>query len=243
MRSFDDRIRRPRGAAVAVVVVALVIAACSGDDDADPATTPASSESTISTTADLPSTTDDTTTTTAAPTTTTTTISIAPPPTVEPTTTSEPGDEFARRLAVIDAVEMAWQAKVDVLRDPTSDEKLQRLGDVYRGVLLDGFGNLVEQYRDENLRTVVNPKQDDDLTLEPASLAISEDGNFATIQACDVTAGIVVEGGGNADGSDRVIDDRVGRVVVQFDVVLVDGTWKVERGQAVDESERIAQCD
>lgn len=238
-----------------VVLVVLALAACNGDDDtastsiasttdgatsteAPPSTSEPQDATTVPTTAVLTA----ETTTTTPPTTTsespTTTDTTAPPSTSDP----DVDEAVQARVDVVETVRSAYQASLDVVRDPANDSKRDALADYFVAPLLDGWLNIVERYRTEGLRELENPEEPDSFDAELASLAVNDALDFATIQGCSVTSGIIVEVGGNADGSDRVIEDRVSRAVVEFEVRRDGDAWKVASVREPEESERVASC-
>ncbi len=146
-------------------------------------------------------------------------------------------------IAIVDAVDASWQASLDAVRDPFSDEKLALLDEHFTGVLLEGWRNTVSDYRERNYREIENPDEPDAFEVELASVAVNEFGTFAVVQGCSITSGVIVEVGGNSDGSDRVIEDGIGRTVVELELVKEDGQWKVEDARSPDETETIASCN
>ena len=238
---------RVRDVAICVVAM-LAFSACNGDDDAVSTTTEAVAETTSTTSDDVDATTAPTTTVLTTTTDSTTTSSLPPPTSTDstaPSTTSDPTvDETVQAvLDVIEAIERADRASSIAQRDPTNDALLEGLAEVYTGTLLEGFQNVINSYRDENLRTIENLEVPDGIEVALASVAVNESLTAGTAQACDITSDVLVEVGGNADGSDRIVDDRIGRTVLEIELVRVDGVWLVADVVEPSESDRIASCD
>lgn len=238
-----------RSSAAATIAALLAVTSCNGDDDAA-ATTRVTAQSTQTS-----STTAETTTETSAPPTTSAPAPTAPttPPTRVPTNTTVPTaattgpttttDQLVdERVAVLDAVEAASQARLAAVRDPFDDTKLTQLEEFFTGPQLEGWQNVIADYREQNLRQIENPHEPDAILVELASLAVNSQGTFANLQACSITAGIVVEVAGNPDGSDRVIEDRVGKNVIQIDVAKEGEAWKLQSVRTPTD-ELVATCD
>lgn len=232
---------------VAMAVAAItLLAACNGDDDAEPTTTTAVHLEETTTSSARPTTTaapDPETTRTTAPETSTTqeqstTTNVVPA--TDPTTTADPDDYTAQGVLVIKRVEESWRTVRMLLDDPFDDDKLAALDGYFTGNQLEGFRNVVQDYRDQNLRSVDNPDVPEVYTAEPASLALDLEAGRATVQVCHRDSTLLVETAGNPDGTDRVVIDDVSEMIVELDVKLVDGVWKVSSAR-VAETE-IAQC-
>ncbi len=230
-----------------MIALVLVAAACSGDDASDAATTgvPTTTSAAPSTTAAPETTTTTSTTESPVPTTSSTAVTDTSSPTSVPApdSTLDPNDPVAQAEAVLAAVEAAMRASVNAVRSPSDDRVVAQLSDHYTGVLLEGWRNVVADYRANNLRQLENTVEPDAFVAELASLAVSASGTLATVQGCEITSGIVVEIGGNPDGTDRVIEDGIGRTVLELEVVVEDGAWKVRDAIEPDPSDRIASCE
>lgn len=242
---------------VAIAVLASVAtAACNGDDDIASSTLPTTTDATPATTEITPTPSPPTTVSSStAPTTQATTSTSVPgstdptsPPTTDstaPPTTSDPDIDAAvqARLDVIEAVELSFAASLAVRQDPLEDARVEALEMYYAGNQLEGWRNIADRYREQNLRLLVNPQQPDMVLVELASIAVNGELEFATLQVCEVLGGTLVEVGGNPDGSDRVIADDVERTVVELDIVLDGDAWKVQSAREPLAEEQIATCE
>lgn len=225
--------RSPAALALATLVA---VTACNGDDaaptDLAPTTTDVAESTSAPSTSTTPTTTPTTPVTTAAP-----VEATASPTTASTTSETDP------RFAILDAVEAASAALRAIVRDPFDDVKLAALDEFFTGRQLEGWNNVIASYRRDNLRQIENSEEPDEILVDLASIAVSEDGASAVLQACSITSGIVVETGGNPDGSDRVIEDRIGRNVVELELIQQGGTWKLSSARSPDENEQIASCE
>ncbi len=62
---------------------------------------------------------------------------------------------------------------------------------------------------------------------EVASFTVFAEDVIATLDACIVDTAVVVEVGGNADGSDRVVDDTTASGFDTYSFELVNDAWLV----------------
>jgi len=234
-------------------VVLVSAAGCSGDDDADAAVTTLI-ESTPTTTAPEPTTTATTTSppttvspttispTTLADTTTSTTSSIAVTTSPAPTVTLDPGDFVANSIAIIETAERSFLIYNAALHDPFDDEKVDAIADVYTPRLVEGWMNIIEEYRTDNLRSVPSPDNPARYDVDINSVEVNLNNGTGSVQVCHLNTFVEVEVGGNADGSDRVVDDEVTERVERLDLIREDGVWKINKASLPDESEILTPC-
>lgn len=235
-----------RSAATAAIVV-MVVAGCNGDDDSTDTTSVTSAETTTSE-ATEPTASTDAPVTTTEPTSTSTTPPTVPTTTGTPTSTTDttnPGtsspDDFATQaIEVIERAEASWNSVLVAFGEPFNDDKVAALSDFFTGVQLEGFNNLIGQFREGNFRLVPRTDMQDTYEAEPRSLTLSLEDGFATVQVCHIETSITVETGGNPDGTDRVAADEIEQQIVELDLVRIDGVWKIENARAPETE--IAQC-
>lgn len=233
-----------RSGGVAAVVALLTLAACSGDDDSASATT----------TAPPPPTTNETTTTLAATTTThaTTTTDAtttsAPPETTAsttepPTTTLDPDDLAANTLAIIETVERSFEIYNAALNDPFNDEKVAALSEVYTPRVVEGWMNIINEYRENDYRSLPNPELPARYDVDINSVEINLRAGTGSAQVCHLSSFIKIQIAGAADGSDLVIDDEITRQVEQLELVQEDGIWKINGASLPADSEVVTSCE
>lgn len=236
---------------IVVVSLTLLAAGCSGDDDASPATTAAiTADSAASTTTDASTTTSSVaTTSTTDPTTTTTT---EPPPTTEPADTTVPAtlpadlteEEFeALRDEVIAAAVAAEEAFDLAKRNPTDEATLSELRNVMTAERRQWVAdNFIVPYVINGLEEQPNP--DLPFAVEPrlATFTVDPSAGTASLEICTVSSNLLVEPGGNADGSDKVHDDQFAAVLVRREMVFDDGRWLDDGGVDVSIEEGQTEC-
>lgn len=234
---------RPRSGRLLVAGVATIalLAACTGDDDSAPGTTvppptldttfvtttaPSSPPSTGSQVTDRPSTTlsTDATTTVAE---------------TGPTVTSAIADPEVQ--AVVDAARASWSAYIDAIRDPGNEETLLELAETKRDDALDSAVGIVQELIASNQRAVESPDVPTAFVARPESVQI--DGPSAIIEYCWVGSDIIVEMGGNDDGSDRVVNDDIVIFVERERFELIDDRWRKVGGDVLQQIEGETSCD
>jgi hypothetical protein len=146
----------------------------------------------------------------------------------------------AEAIEVIDRTEASWQAVLTAFRDPFDEAKAAALAEYFTGNQLEGFNNLIEEFRAGNFRSVPNPGEPEIYDVDPRSVALSLDAGIATVQVCHLDTSLIVETGGNPDGTDRVVSDDIEREIVELDVIRIDGVWKVDSARAPETE--IARC-
>jgi len=216
----------------------LVFSACSGDADASPGTTVAAEAPATSTTDAV-----------APPEATAPTTEPAPdtsPPTLpaEPTTTatSAPPDEDQVKQDVINAAIASWTAFNDLKLDPTNDDKLAALAQTATGTLLDRSIEVIVDYRVNGKRSVVNERAPSYLLVDTETVNVDLGSDLVTLESCRVSSNILVEVGGNADGSDRVLDDSIVTYRESSEFVRIDGRWFEAGGVVLERMEGVEQC-
>ncbi len=231
----------------AALAVALLATACSGGDD-DAATVTTTTPITDDTVDTVATTAPTTAPTTAVPTTVPATTSTAgttepddPATTTEPTATTEPDDD-ADRQAVLDAVVESWRVFNEAKLDPTNDDKVAALSEVTGGELLVNSIEVIARYRAENKRSVTNPDVPAAIVLYPDTLQVDQEAGTAQVDYCRIGSNILVEIGGNADGSDLVLDDTVNTYVERSLLVLEEGRWLDTGGIDLEYFEGATSC-
>ncbi|MFW2336273.1 hypothetical protein, partial [Ilumatobacter sp.] len=199
-----------------------------------PPTTPAPSTTPPTAVADT------TTSTTAATTTSTTT---APTTSLAPAVTVDPDDFVANTIAIIETAERAFVVYNTALNDPFNNEKVEAIAEVFTSRLVEGWMNIIEEYRENNFKSIPNPdgvpaRYDVDIN----SVEVNLNNGTGSVQVCHLNTFVKVEVGGNADGSDRVVEDDVTERVEQLEMVREDGVWKINRASLPNESEILTSC-
>lgn len=246
-----------------IICVSLVaVAACSGGDDEASSTTALSTVASAPPTTPAPEPTDTTEApaTTAPPATTAAAVATTEPPvettappvetTAPPVETTDPSDPTTTvssdeavqaRFDVLERAEAAWPtATRPVYNDPFNDELVANLENFYTGNLLEGINNVVQQLRDGNFRTIPRDDQPEIYVADPRSLAVNVESGRATVQVCHINTAILIQVGGNPDGSDRIAEDEIREQIVELELLLVDGVWKV--ASANEPETEIATC-
>lgn len=238
--------------------IAVLATACSGDDDATPGPAPST------TATDAGSAADDTTEITEAtqgtddsggdtdsastqpPTSTSSTtdnldLTTSSVPATSPTTTTDPaaGDVDP---SVIDAVVASWRAFNEAKLDPTNDAKLAALGDTTGGDLLQNSIDVVARYRAENKRSVTNPDVPAAIVVYADTLVVDDVAGTAQVDYCRIGSNILVEVGGNADGTDLVLDDTVNTYIERSSLVFEGDHWIETGGVELEFLEGATAC-
>lgn len=214
-------------------------AACS-DGDAAPATT--TSAIVTAPTSTAPATTQPATTqptNTTAPTTTapaTQPTSVAPttaPPTVSPGSVEE---------QVVSAAVESWRLLNEARLDPFNDEKVRAAGRAHSGANQQRLVEILARYRENNWRSLTNPEVPASVTPYPGEVVVDQAAGTASVTYCLVNSNILVQTGGNPDGSDLVVNDDVSSSRVRVDLVLVDGRWLDDSGELITEWKDATTC-
>ena len=236
---------------------ALVLAACNGDDDVSPTTptTAAPDPTVVTSTPETTPTTSDVAPTTAAtappsgPTTAPPTS--APPPsstetiplTVPPTTTVPLDDLTAAEREVVEFVLEEFRLFNELRLDPTNDAKydaaLERLVDPS----LTSSRELIEEYRQLGQKEVPFPGLTANISPYLDTIMIADDGSTASVDVCWLNSNVLVEVGGNADGTDRVLNDVISAHYRRYTLTPSDDGWLVSSIAGGDVSEGSLTCE
>jgi hypothetical protein len=222
-------IKPPKRTAPAVLLALLTLTtACGGNASVDPPATSAAVPNTPPPTVLPP-------TTSAPPNTAPTTTT--PPPSPSATT-----DEAATRQAVIAATQEAWVAFNDAVVNPTSDEAFQSLGQHFAGEVLIRSRQIVETYRAESKRELPSDVVATRVDVRTDSVQVDSSSGTAVLEVCRVGSNVLVETGGNPDGSDRVLDDTINAHLERNQLVLENGTWYVTEDTALESFAGAVEC-
>lgn len=143
-------------------------------------------------------------------------------------------------MLVLDRTEQSWGVVLTAFGDPFDDAKVAALEGYFTGNQLEGFNNLIDDFRTGNFELQPRADMTDTYDADPRSLALSLEADFATVQVCHISTALTVEVGGNPDGSDRVVADEIEQSIVELDVVRLDGLWKISSARAPETE--IAEC-
>jgi hypothetical protein len=175
----------------------------------------------------------------------TTPAASAPPSTAadrtEPPPTTEPDDDAVKQ-AVIDAAIESWRVFNEARLDPFNDEKVAAISDVRAGALLERSIEIIGNYRFNNEREIRHPEFPARVEPYPLTVHVDLSDGFASVEYCRIGSNIWVETGGNADGTDRIIDDTVNSYRERADLVLIDGWWLETEGVRLTKTEEAAEC-
>ena len=228
-----------RSTLITSIVGIVILASCSGgENDTADSTTPTTIGSTAPASTVAPtSTTEPTTPPTTSATTTTTTQ--APPSTTAATAavTSAPTTEEAIAAAAI----ASGDAYLYAVYNPEAPDAVDRLRATSTGASLQlGLENY-QSIVDNGWRVRPNPDVPDSTTV--ASPVQIIDVMTAEVTLCEVGSGVVYAPGGNPDGSDLIINDRIEVSLLRVTMVLEDGVWKLSSGTTIEDLEAPAACD
>jgi hypothetical protein len=164
-----------------------------------------------------------------------------PPRPMTPTTSRSPTSTGAAAVAtfeqegsdpqaVLDAVVRSWRAFNEAKLDPTNDGHTAALSEVTGGDLLASSIEVVARYRAENQRSITHPHVPATIVPYQDTLIIDTATSTAQVDYCRVGSNILVEVGGEPDGSDRVIDDSVNTYIERARLSFQNGRW-IETGE------------
>jgi hypothetical protein len=179
---------------------------------------------------------------TTAPTTTPTTTSSVPAITPAPTTTVDP--LAAEEAAVREAAEQARLARSNALihfDDPAALAALQQYY-VADGPALEEVNESIEVLRTEGWRARAHPTIPEGLVVEAITFTDGPPPTRAEVVVCIVDPGIIYEPGGGPDGSDAIVNDQVVAARTTYEMVKVDGTWKLRSLIGGEEFEGLTEC-
>ena len=149
-------------------------------------------------------------------------------PSVDGTMSPEETEEV---FAILDAVDEAWASFNEALQDPTNPEKIERVKAANTGATLERALAVLEQYQAENLREVTNSDLPASIQVDPTRIRFDLDAGVATVEYCFLNSNVLVETGGNPDGTDKVLDPDVRSVRSQTVVTRIDGQWVKSDGK------------
>ncbi len=236
-----EAMSRPTVVPVAIVAVFAVMGVgCSGGDDA----APSSSAASVSTTIAVSSAPTSTIASTVAPTTLPTT---SPPTTTSGTdattsSTTIPTKQQAKR-DVIAAARAAWQSLNDLRLDPTNDALLEALALTRTGASLESAIDIIATYRADDLRAVTNDEFPAYFQPIRDSVIIDGPAGTASLEYCRLGSNLLVEVGGNPDGTDLVLDESISAYRERSDLVLTETGWLESGGVVLQQFEGATRCD
>lgn len=207
--------KQARAYAAMTVASLLAGAACGGAETAEPPATSAAVANTTPSTILPPGTTQPTTT---APPSTPTTVP-APP------TTSPLSEEDQAKQAVIEAAKNAWHLFNEAKLDPTNDVKVRAAFAAYTGSARTRVEGIIAEYRSSHWRSLTSQSAPAHVDVYTDSVDIDLASNSATVELCNLGSNVMVESGGNPDGSDRMLDDSITAYWTRESYVLTDGGW------------------
>lgn len=243
------RQRQPRHRAAWGIVPATLLAVGRGGEGAAPST-PVATAATVATEADPAATAVVTApaagTAPSAPTTSAAvTPSETPRSTVVSTTSSTPvrsalADDLgpielaALRDEVMSDMQEAYDVFDAVRRDPTNAALVAQLATVMTAervrYVIDTF---VMPYVADDLVERTNPDLPARIDFLPDTFDVDVEVGTASIDYCYLSSNLLVELGGNPDGSDEVQDDRFAAVLVHNELVFAGERWLDAGGEDV----------
>ncbi|WP_300625526.1 hypothetical protein [Ilumatobacter sp.] len=244
-----------------LAAAALVLVACNGDDDTTPTTptTPPSAtpDSAVVTSTSETSPTTDAVVPTTAPDTSTTTDSTPPPSTSDPaptsietipltvpSTTEVPLDDLtAEEREVVEFVLESFRLFNELRLDPTNDDKYDAALALRTGASLDASRGLIDEYRENGLMGTPFPNLPSTITPFLDTITIAEDGSSASVDVCWLNSNILVEVGGNPDGTDRVLNDIISAEYERYTLTRVGGAWLIASIAGGEVFEGSLTCD
>jgi hypothetical protein len=210
-----------KGSVLVLASAMLTLAACSSDGDATPATTP-------------------TTPATVATTTVASTTTSTAPTTQAPTTTIDPAVALAAEVEADfrEADRLGREASMD----PFDAEKEAAALERRLGVIAENLAARLAEWRDLNYALRENPDVPASITVETPATLVLEGGDVAEMQICEVDSWVIVEVGAGPNGSEAIVNDDV--VASRATVFLrsVDGIWRYEGGNVIEEWEGETAC-
>lgn len=236
-RNMNTTPRARASAAAIALASSLALAACGGSDNAQPPATSAAVVNTAPSTILPPATTPAPTTTEAPAAPETTEAAVAPE------TTAPFSDEEQAKQEVIEAAEHAWYVFNEAKLDPTNDDKVQAALMAHTGEAKARVEEIIRNYRDSNRRSIPSDIAPANVVVYADSTHVDLTSGTATIELCNLGSNVMVEVGGEPDGSDRVLDDSVTAYDTLETYTLVDGEWLNSDGQVLRAHEGSLTCD
>jgi ABC-type transport system substrate-binding protein len=174
-------------------------------------------------------------TTTTSPSTTTTTT------TVEPTTTLDP--VAAEEAAVSEAAEQARLARSDALINFDDPAVLAALEQYYVvGPALDEVNESIEVLRTEGWRAREHPTIPEGLTVEEITFIDGPPPTRAEVVVCILDSGVIYEPAAAPDGGDVIVNDQVVAARTTYEMIKVEGGWKLRSLVGGEEFEGVTEC-
>ncbi|WP_040494457.1 hypothetical protein [Ilumatobacter nonamiensis] len=212
-------------AAPLVLAIALLAGACSGgsDEAAPTTTTPATTEAPPATESNTPTTDETTTTATVAPTTTV--------------------DE-ATLLAEAEAAYLeAFEVGKEVIRNPEDPDNEAQIRDHFSGQNLDGTLADLRRAIDGGFIAVESPQNPSTATIiEPARFK-DDARDVALLSVCEFNSDRIFEVGAAPGEVDVLRRDDPVSIILTAQMVLVDGSWKLDSGTRGDEiRDEVSRC-
>lgn len=228
---------RTRACAAATTILPLLaLAACGGEGNAQPPVTSAVVANTAPPTVLAPA-------TTVTP----TTVPVTPEPTTPaapaPSTTAPLSEEEQAKQAVIQAAERTWRLYNEAILDPTNDEKVQAARASMSGDALASATQIVDGYRVNHQRAISSSVIPVSIDIDPSTVELSSSQDVATVEFCRVGSNVLVQAGGNPDGSDLVIDDTINAYLERETYQLVAGEWLNSDGQVLQRFDGAITCE
>jgi hypothetical protein len=159
--------------------------------------------------------------------------------TVAPTTTVDP--LAAEEAAASEAAEQARLARLNVLVSPDDPAAIAALDQFYVA------GSPARAEVDSSLIDLetegweVRPHSTVPETLTVEEISFGGPG-AATLVVCIIDSGVIYEPGAAPDGGDVIVNDTVYAARSQYEMVMVDGAWKLADISLVEEWQGIAEC-
>ena len=215
-----------------------VVAGCSGDDDAVSSTTSAATTTeppvTTSTSVEATTTAPTTAPATTVPEPTTTVPGSTTTSTPDPTTTTSPPDGIPPRVtfpddpdkqAVVDAVYVFSELLFAAQADPMNEELRSQVEELTGEPVRTRFVEFLDRVAADGEAFVDDP--DSRSYLQVFAPSVTAVDGVGLVDGCVVDRTIQIEVGGNADGTDRVIDDTVFSAAHSYSLSLMEQGWIV----------------
>ena len=214
---YDAAMRQ--GALAVVVASCVLLAACDGSSsDGDTSTT---------------------TSATSAPTSVATTTEPPALSTDAPTTTI---DSEAQLAAAEQAYLDAFDAYIAAARDPSNPALRAEIERLYTGPNLESTVSRLDRFVERGITSQEQPGNPSFAVVQEGPSFSESDDELVELIACEVDAERLVEIGAAPDGGDALVSDEVvvERILVRSR--LIDGVWKSESGELLDELSSPDEC-
>ena len=167
-----------------------------------------------------------------------------PPPTTTTATPTTLDPVAAEEALIAQRVQEIQAVRLNAYNNLDAPGNVEALDAVYTA---DGLARQVvesdlETLRSEGWRLRPNPEIPNSLTIEQIWLLDGPPSTRADVQACVVDPAILYEPGGAPGGGDAIVNDEVvvGRVVEHL--VFVDGAWRLDEVEVIDEWRGVTSC-